>query len=47
MSDLPFLEISPKGAARGIFRKDNSPETLRPRGNYLYDKGENDELLFA
>ena len=29
---------------RFSLKKDNPPEALRPRGNYLYDKGENDEL---
>lgn len=29
---------------RFSLKKDNPPEALRSRGNYLYDKGENDEL---
>ena len=31
--------------SRKSFENDNPPEALRPRGNYLYDKGENDELI--
>ena len=31
--------ISPTG------KNDSPPEALRPRGDYLYDKGENDELF--
>ena len=31
--------------SRKSCKNDNPPEALRPRGNYLYDKGENDELI--